>query len=178
MSTLPLVVVIVDEPPKSTPKTLFPAVWLAPVNLMWPAPLDKLAPTMAMPCGLVALPIAAPDPSPADPPPSVMLPPKLVMPEPVFIRMAPAPLPSLSLLSTTLSLPSEDVMVVFDAITMSLWALSVSVASPPAVLAMLALTLMSPALAPPAPVAMVTLVPASRLAAMSDARMVESAVLE
>jgi len=44
-------------------------------------------------------------------------------------------------------------------------------------LLMLSLTAMLPALAPPAPVVSVTLVPAVKLAEMSEAKIVESALL-
>ena len=54
-------------------------------------------------------------------------------------------------------------------------ALRVSVASPPAVLAMALLTVMEPALAPPRPVVRETLVPLLSEASMSEARMTESA---
>ena len=111
------------------------------------------------------------------PPPRAMSPPLLVMAEPELSTTAPVALASKSLLSLTFSLSEVDVMVLPAASVMLPWALSVKLAAPPAVLAMLSLTLMSPAPPPPAPVAMVTLVPASRLAAMSAAKMTDSASL-
>ena len=69
-----------------------------------------------------------------------MLPPKLVIPEPASITIAPTLLPSLSLLSTTLSLPDVDVMVLLAATLMSPKARKLSVASVPAVLVTLSFT--------------------------------------
>ena len=64
------------------------------------------------------------------------------MPEPLFMTMAPALLPSLLLLSTTLSLPDVDATVLLAATLMSPLARKESVASVPAVLVTLSLTVM------------------------------------
>ena len=75
------------------------------------------------------------------------------------------------------TLAEIEVIVVLAASEMSLWALNVSVATVPPVLVMLALMAMFPALVPPAPVAIVTLVPAFRLLMMDVDVITESAAL-
>ena len=104
-----------------------------------------------------------------------MSPPLLVMLEPVLSRIAPAPLPSRSLLNTTFSRLVVALMATFEATSMSLCARRVSVLSTPPDLVMSALTAILPA-SPTLPlepvagtsneVSTVTLVPALRLALM------------
>ena len=109
----------------------------------------------------------------------VMLPPLLMMLAPVvmaapeFMEIAPAPLPSESLLSTTFSLLDVELIDLPAATEMLLWALRVNVASPPLILLMFSFTAMLPAPKLSPVVCKITLVPSFKLAAMSDANMVD-----
>ena len=131
---------------------------------------------MVMPKPTSELPSAAPAPVPAEPPPKVTLPPLLEMPEPLAMEIPPVP-PLEPEFNTTLSSPDDELIVLPADRKISLLAASVKVALPPAVLEIASLSVIEPPLwvAPvvasetpvaedvvpvPAPVLMVTLVPA------------------
>ena len=127
----------------------------------------RVAPRMLMPLLVFDWP-ATPWAKPvagSTPPDRVILPPLLLIDEPGFRKMAPPPMASASLFSMTLSLLLVEEMLTPSLMTMSLWAIRESVASPPAVLAMLAATVM---LLPAVAVGTVTFVPVLSVGTMPE----------